>query len=120
MQGFRRRRLGQLVSCATLLFLASRLMASTPLTAEQIQEAVRYGEKFKSKEDYLQHGMKGTRVKLASAMALDGISKYATFYSDWDAVAAYAADAKREMHPVKTDEIVSTGLLHVFVEIQAR
>ncbi len=107
-------------SCVGLLLLASQPQAATPLTIDQIREAIRYGEGFKSRADYLQHGMKGVRVKLASAMAMDGISKYATFYGDWDAVAASAADAKREMRTVRPEEITSTGLIYALVEVHGR
>jgi hypothetical protein len=95
-------------------------MAEVPLSAEKIVEAITYEEQFNSKDDYLAHGLKGQKIKLASAMAMDGISKYVTFYGDWDAIAAYAADAKREMRPVTPEGIKSTGLLHAFVEVAAR
>jgi hypothetical protein len=60
------------------------------------------------------------RVKLASAMAVDGISKYATFYNDWTAVAAESAAAHQQMRELKPEEIQTTGLLHVFVEVHGR
>jgi hypothetical protein len=64
--------------------------------------------------------LKGKRVKLASAMAADGISKYATFYNDWQAVVAQSAAANQQMRELKPADVESKGLLHVFVEIQAR
>jgi hypothetical protein len=60
------------------------------------------------------------RVQLASAMAKDGISKYATFYNDWTAVAAESAAAHQQMRELKPEEIQTTGLLHVFVEVHGR
>jgi hypothetical protein len=60
------------------------------------------------------------RVKLASAMAMDGISKYATFYNDWPAVAAEAAAAHQQMRELKPEEIQTNGLLHAYVEVHGR
>jgi hypothetical protein len=60
------------------------------------------------------------RVQLASAMAKDGISKYATFYNDWTAVAAESAAAHQQMRELKPEEIQTTGFLHVFVEVHGR
>jgi hypothetical protein len=66
------------------------------------------------------NGPAAIRVKLASAMAMDGISKYATFYNDWPAVAAESAAAHQQMRELKADEVQSSGLLHVFVEVHGR
>jgi hypothetical protein len=66
------------------------------------------------------NGPSGVRVQLASAMAVDGISKYATFYNDWPAVAAESAAAHQQMRELKVDEIQTNGLLHAFVEVHGR
>jgi hypothetical protein len=65
-------------------------------------------------------GPSAMRVQLASAMAMDGISKYATFYNDWPAVAAESAAAHQQMRELKVDQIQTSGLLHAFVEIHGR
>jgi hypothetical protein len=65
-------------------------------------------------------GPSGIRVQLASAMAMDGISKYTTFYNDWPAVAAESAAAHQQMRELKVEEIQTNGLLHAFVEIHGR
>jgi hypothetical protein len=53
-------------------------------------------------------------------MAKDGISKYATFYNDWPAVAAESAAAHQQMRDLKVEEIQTHGLLHAFVEVHGR
>src|ERR1700722_10052410 len=109
-----------------VLFLVSALLgtplwcAGPVLTPPQIQAAIQEGSKYKTVDKFLEKGLKGKRVKLASAMAVDGISKYATFFNDWQAVAAEAAAANQQMRELKGDEGQSTDLLHVFVEVHAR
>jgi hypothetical protein len=94
--------------------------AGPVLTPQQIDAAIQEGSKYKSASRFLEKGLRGKRVKLASAMAMDGISKYATFFNDWHAVAAEAAAATQQMRQLKADDVQSNGLLHAFVEIQAR
>ena len=106
---------------AQAVFVMSFLLAAGPvLTPQQIQAAIQYGSKYKTMDKFFEKGLKGKRVMLASAMAADGISKYATFYNDWQAVAAEAAAANQQMRELKPDQIQSEGLLHAFVEIHAR
>jgi hypothetical protein len=50
---------------------------------------------------------------------MDGISEYATFFSDWEAVAAESAAAHQQMRELSPDDVESTGLLHAFVEVHA-
>jgi len=94
--------------------------AGPTLSREQIQSAIHEGRRYKTADQYLEKGMKGKRVKFAGAMAIDGTSKYATFFDDWQAVAAEAAAANQQLRELKPDEIQSGGLLHAFVEIHAR
>ena len=53
-------------------------------------------------------------------MAVDGISKYATFFNDWQALAAEAAAAHQQLRELRADEVQASGLLHAFVEVHAR
>jgi hypothetical protein len=94
--------------------------AGPTLTTAQIQNAIQEGSKYKTVDKFLEKGLRGRRVKMASAMAVDGISKYATFYNDWQAVAAEAAAANQQMREMKPEQIESSGMLHAFVEIHAR
>lgn len=89
------------------------------LTQQDLREAVAYGRKFKTVDKFLQHGMKGIRVRLASAMAMDGISKFATFYNEWNYVAALAAQAAQQMRDIDPATIRLDGNVHCFVEIHA-
>ena len=74
---------------AQAVFVMSFLLAAGPvLTPQQIQAAIQYGSKYTTMDKFFEKGLKGKRVMLARAMAADGISKYATFYNDWQAVAA--------------------------------
>jgi hypothetical protein len=94
--------------------------AGPVLDTDQIQTAIQEGSKYKTADQFLEKGLKGKKVKLASAMALDSISKYATFYDDWQAIAAKAAAAHQQMRELKIDEAQPEGLLHVFVEVVGR
>jgi hypothetical protein len=107
-----------------VLFVMASLLGTSAqcagpvLTPQQIEAAIREGSKYKTIDKFLEKGLKGKRVKLAGAMATDGISKYATFFNDWQAGAAEAAAAHQQMRELKVDEVQSNGLLHVFVEVR--
>jgi len=90
------------------------------LSQQQIKSAIQEGDKYGTVDKFLEKGLRGKRVKLASAMAMDGISKYATFFNDWQAVAAEAAAASEQGRELNSDEIESRGLLHAYVELRAR
>jgi hypothetical protein len=90
------------------------------LTPQQIEAAIQEGSKYNTIDKFLEKGLKGKRVQLASAMAMDGISKYATFFNDWQAVAAESAAAHQQMRELKADDVQANGLLHAFVEVHAR
>lgn len=94
--------------------------AGPTLTPDQIQAAIQEGSKFKTADQFFEKGLKGKRVQLASAMAVDGISKYATFFNDWQGIAAEAAAANQQMRELKVDGVHSSGLLHALVEVHAR
>lgn len=94
--------------------------AGPVLTPEQIQAAIQKGSQYKTVDKFLDNGPKRKRIKLASAMAVDGISKYVTFFNDWQAVAAEAAAARQQMRELHVDDVQSTGLLHAYVEVHAR
>jgi hypothetical protein len=90
------------------------------LTTEQVAAAIAYGAHYKTKDKFLEKGLRGVRVKLASAMAVDGISKFATFFNDWNYIAAEAAGANQQLREVKPEDFHPEGLLHAFVEVHAR
>jgi hypothetical protein len=118
--------------------------AGPPLTPDQIQAAIMEGSKYKTADKVFDcldpkrvscdSNLKGRRVKLQSSWAApsnsrwkklgvfasDGISKDATFFSDWQAVVAQAAAANQQMRELKPADVESKGLLHVFVEMRAR
>lgn len=108
---------------AVLLVLASGFScqaAGPTLSPQQVESALREGSRYKTMDKFLDKGLHGVRVKLAGAMAKDGISKYATFFNDWYAVAAEAAAANQQMREVKAADVQSSGHLHAFVEVHAR
>jgi hypothetical protein len=115
--------------------------AGPPLTPDQIQAAITEGSKYKTadkvfdcldpKRASCDGNLKGRRVRIESSWAApshsrlkifasDGISKDAIFFSDWQAVVAQAAAAHAQMREFKPSDVDSKGLLHVFVELQAR
>lgn len=109
--------------------------AGPKLTPTQIQVAITDGSKYKTAEAVLacldpeyansassqwKHRCEripvGKRIKLDGAMAKDG-TKYATFFNDWQFVAAQAAAANQQMREIKVADVESKGLLHVLVEV---
>lgn len=100
--------------------LATSIAAGQSLTTEQVAAAIAYGAHYKTKDKFLEKGLRGVRVKLASAMALDGISKFATFFNDWNYIAAEAAGANQQLREVKPEDFHPEGLLHAFVGVHAR
>jgi hypothetical protein len=98
--------------------LGTRAWCAGPqLTPHQIQDAIEVGSRYKTIDKFLEKGLAGKRIKLAGAMAKDGISKYATFFNDSQAVAAESAAAHQQMRELRADDVESSGLLHVFVEV---
>jgi hypothetical protein len=86
-------------------------------------KAIAYGQSFKSRLQYLDKGLKDKKVQLASAWAKDGMSKYVTFFTDYEAVAAAAAQAKQEMREFTAEDakkLPLTGLIFAHVEVLAR
>jgi hypothetical protein len=65
--------------------------------ATDYSQAIAYGKRFKSRAKFLDDGIKPNKIQLASSMAIDGISKYVTLFTDFEAVAAAAAAANQEM-----------------------
>src|ERR1700721_113658 len=94
----------QVLSVMASLLGTSAQCAGPVLTPQQVQSAIQEGSKYKTVDKFLEKGLKGKRVKLASAMAMDGMSKYATFFNDWQAVAAEAAAANQQMRELKADD----------------
>jgi hypothetical protein len=111
-----------LMGLALSISLASSAWCAGPeLTPSQIQNAIREGSKYKTADNVFEHSKgQGKRVQLASAMAADGISKYATFFNDRLFVVAQSAAANQQMRELKATDVESKGLLHAFVEITAR
>jgi hypothetical protein len=122
------------VSAATL-FGTPTWCAGPKLTPEQIEVAIKDGSKYKTAEEVLacvdpeyansassqwKHRCEripvGTRIKLDGAIAKDG-TKYATFFNDWQFVAAQAAAANQQMREIKVADVESKGLLHVLIEV---
>jgi hypothetical protein len=88
-----------------------------------IMKAIAYGSGFKSRKQYLEKGLKENKVQLASAWAKDGISKYVTFFTDFEAVASAAANAQQEMRTFTSADAYKlplTGLVYAHVEVVGR
>src|ERR1017187_2490015 len=90
--------------------------AGPVLTPQQIQAAIQDGSQYKTVDQYFEKGMNrkplkwgkagrrtvgAERVQLASNMATDGTSKYATFFNDWHAVADESAAPQIQMRELK-------------------
>jgi len=86
-------------------------------------KAIEYGSGFKSRSRFLEKGLKNNKLQLASAWAMDGISKYVTFFTDFEAVASAAAQARQEMRvltAVDAEKLPLTGLVYAHVEVHGR
>src|SRR5690242_6123591 len=64
-----------------------------------ILAAIRQGARFKSRANYLEDGTRDVTCTLSNIWSRDGITKEARFFSDFDVIAAAAADAQRQMRP---------------------
>jgi len=102
------------------MLLAMSVGTGQNLATEQVAEAIAYGAHYKTKDKFLEKGLRGVQVKLASAMAFDGISKYAIFFNDWNYIAAESAGANQQLREVKPEDFDPNGLLHAFVEVHTR
>ena len=93
------------------------------LTRQEISQAIEYGIKYKTRSHYLKKGLKHKKLQFASAFAMDGISKYVTFFTDFDVVAAAAADANHKLRKLTEEEIKElplTGVLYANVQVHGR
>ncbi len=93
------------------------------LADSQILEAIKYGESFKSRNEYLDKGLKNRKFQISSAWARDGISKYVVIFSDFDVISSAASKAKHEMREFSIEqarELPLTGMLYVNVQLHAR
>jgi hypothetical protein len=107
--------------CVFLVF--SGCMTADALTDEQIAEAIRYGQQYRTPDLFMRDGLKAKKVQLASAMAMDGISKYVMFYRDADVVSAAAAAANLQLRTftiADARQIPDTGLVFANIQLQAR
>ena len=107
------------ITIVMTLVLSSRLYAQET----DYSKAIAYGQSFKSRLQYLDKGLKDQKVQLASPWAKDGMSKYVTFFTDYEAVVAAAAQAKQEMRDFTTEDakkLPLTGLVFAHVEVHAR
>jgi len=96
---------------ASLLGTSARC-AGPVLTPQPVQAAIQEGSKYKTIDKFLEKGLKGKRVKLAGAMAKDGISKYATFFNDSIAGApllAHPATERNQQGRVHNDLLYDPG-----------
>jgi hypothetical protein len=127
-----------LMSAAVAVGVPAR-SAGPQLTPDQIQAAIKEGTQYKTAEKVLacldpeyassassqwEHRCDrvptGKRIRIESALAADGMSKYATFFNDFVAVLAQSAAANQQMRDLKPAEVESKGLLHVLVEVHGR
>jgi hypothetical protein len=97
--------------------------ANGQLSSEQIRSAIARGKQYRTRDQYLESGLRSQRFQLSSAWATDGISKYLVFYTDYDIVAAAAAGASHEMRELSDADVQKlplSGLVIVNVQLHAR
>ncbi len=105
--------------CAVVLLVIVPATSGWALTRGEIVSAIAHGKHYKTKDDFLESGVEGVKVKLASAFALDGISKTAIFFDDWNYIAGESASANQQMREVNPDDFQPVGLLHAIVQVHA-
>lgn len=106
-----------------VLLIAAFICLAGENTAVDFKKAIEYGSQFASRKKFLERGLKSGRIQLASAWAVDGISKYVTFFTDFEAVASAAAQAKQEMRTftvADAEKLPLTGLVYAHVEVHGR
>lgn len=115
------------------LFVSALLAAVVALTPESvgaqiassdsvIASAIQKGQRYRSRQSYLEDGTRDVTCTLSNIWSRDGITKEVRFFSDFDVIAAAAADAQRQMRAFGLDEarkLPLTGLLHVNVQMTA-
>jgi hypothetical protein len=89
------------------------------LTTEQVAAAIAYGAHYKTKDKFLEKGLRGVKVKLASALARGDTSIFVTFFNDWNYIAAEATGANQQLREVEPEDFHPEGLLHAVVEVHA-
>jgi hypothetical protein len=112
----------QIVGIVIAIFLAQRVEAQKAIPDSVIDAAIRQGLQFKSRASYLEDGTRDVTCTLANIWSRDGITKEVRFFSDFDVIAAAAADAQRQMRPFGVEDakkLPLTGLLHVNVQMTA-
>jgi hypothetical protein len=93
------------------------------LKPEQTRAAIAFGKQFKSRDQFLDNGLKRQKLQISSAWAVDGISKYLLFFTDYDVVAAASTAANQQMRELNDDDVKKlplSGLLHVNVLLHGR
>ncbi len=108
---------------AVLAIALTLLLTSVHAQTTDVSKAIAFGQTFKSRKQYLEKGLKNEKVQLASSFAKDGMSKYVTFFTDYEAIASASAQAKQEMREFTTEDAAKlplSGLIFANVEIHAR
>jgi hypothetical protein len=106
-----------------ILLVAAFMCLAGESTTVDFEKAIQYGAQFKSRKQFLERGLTSRKIQLASAWAADGISKYVTFFTDFEAVASAAAQAKQEMRTftaADAQKLPLTGLVYAHVEVHGR
>jgi hypothetical protein len=109
------------VVCACLAQEVSS--GSLKLSPAQIQKAIAAGKQYKTRDQFLNAGMKQQKIQISSAFAMDGISKYLVVFTDYDVVAAESAAANqqmREFSEADAQKLPLAGLMYVDVQLHGR
>jgi hypothetical protein len=90
------------------------------LSPAQIQEAINNGSKFQTRDKFFEKGLKGVRVKLGpGVLGPGGMSRYVTFFDDWNWIGSEAAAARQQIREVSPSDFHPTGILHALLEVHA-
>lgn len=93
---------------------------SVSLSPAQIQEAINYGSKFQTRDKFFEKGLKGVRVKFGpGVLGPGGMSRYVTFFDDWNWIGSEAAAARQQIREVSPSDFHPTGMLHALLEVHA-
>jgi len=109
-----------------ILAVAATLAAEQPEAAfppGEMAKGIALGKQFTTRKQFIEKGLKQNKIQMSSAWAIDGISKYVTFYRDYHVVAAHVAEGNQQLRDVSEKDLSTipyTGLLFAYIELHAR
>lgn len=103
--------------------VAMSVQSAPGFPEQELLKGIAYGKQFEDRKDFLRRGLGQNKIQLSSAWSKDGISKYVTFYQDYDVVAAAVVLAHEQLRELSTQDLSQlpySGLLFANLDLRAR